>query len=340
MHYRRAAGVGWRRPGHIEDPSVPRNVLDGRRGRLYRLLKHVVEIDGHLDRLGATVAVVGLHGNRVAALGLVVVVRAGPGADLSGRGADREGSRIRALQRVGVASAVVRRGHRRADVDSGSRSIAHVFVETADPSAPDLRRIGVGGPASGAGPGAVAVGVGGTDLDVVTGVRIQTGNCRARTGPVLRPVLPVLIRFRALLVLEVVTRDRRPARIRRRRPRHGQACRTARHRRHARRIRRQRQLFHVGDVDRHGDGIGAAAAVVGLHRDRIAAVGLAVVVDAGAGADLAARGDDREQRLVRALQRVGQRVVVVVVRRHRRPDSHAGSRSVSQIFLELPRRGA
>ena len=102
------------------------------------------------------------------------------------------------------------------------------------------------------------------------------------------------------------------------RPVHRQAGGAAVDRGHRGGRRPARRLLHVGNGDRHREGVGAAVVVVGLQRHRVARRRLVVVGDAGFRRELPGRRVEVERCRVGVLQGVGQRVVVPVGRRRQR----------------------
>ena len=81
---RRAPVQPRRRPADVQAVGRVLRRRHGRRRRRRRLLGHVGDRDRHRDRVAAAVAVVGLDGDRVAVLGLVVVGHSRLGLDLPG----------------------------------------------------------------------------------------------------------------------------------------------------------------------------------------------------------------------------------------------------------------
>ena len=134
----RATGVRRRRPHHRQPRHAPRRRPDRRRRRGERRLVHVRDLDRHLHRrraVVAVVAVVGRHRQRVARLRFMVVAHARPAPELAGGGVDGERGAVGAFQAVGQGVVVgVGRGKGRAEVHDGvlgGDRIAHALVETA-----------------------------------------------------------------------------------------------------------------------------------------------------------------------------------------------------------------
>ena len=122
--------------------------------------------------------------------------------------------------------------------------------------------------------------------------------------------------------------------VRRRRPVHRQAGGAAVDRGHRGGRGPARRLLHVGNGDGHREGVGAAVAVVGLQRHRVARRRLVVVGDAGFRRELPGRRVEVERCRVGVLQGVGQRVVVPVRRRRER---RADIRVRRRVFGHLAR---
>ena len=245
-------------------------------------------------------AVRGLHRHRVRQLRLIVVGHAGFGLDLSGSRDDREGGRFRPFKSVGqhVAGIVVGGGDRCSDIGVRGAVLRHAARRAA---ADKYRYIVAGVTGAGLRPVTVALGVGRPHMDLIGGVRGETGNCRARAGHVLRPVCPASAH--ALPVLQVVAGNGRAARVRWCGPAYRQARCAVQDRRHHRRGGRQRRLVHIRQVDGHRNG-GARRAVRGLHRYRIGRPGFVIIDDAGPRPDLAAVPVDGEITRISAPSRL------------------------------------
>ena len=170
-------------------------------------------------------------------------------------------------------------------------------------------------PRTGRRPGAVAFGVSRQHLHLVGGALGQAPDGGAGAAHVLGAVGPAPAG--AFPVLQVVVVDGGTG-VRRCRPVHRQAVRRARRRGHRGGRGPVRRLLHVGDRDRHREGVAAAVVVVGLQRHRVARLRLVVVGHAGLRRELPGRRVEAERCRVCALQRVGQRVVVRIRRRRQR----------------------
>ena len=117
-------------------------------------------------------------------------------------------------------------------------------------------------------------------------------------------------------VLQIVARDGRATRVRRRFPAHRQAGLAPLGQPYLRRARLARHLEKVLDVNGYHNGVGVPA-VTHFHRYRISRPGFKIVDDAGFGLDLASVPVDGEIPRVCAFQAVGQPIVVDVGRRSR-----------------------
>ena len=192
-------------------------------------------------------------------------------------------------------------------------------------------------PLPGRRPRPVAVGVFGPHPCIVPGARHQAADDGDVAGHALRASHPGAVHAGA--VLHVVAHDGRTARVGRRSPGHvhvGPVPRAPLHQRHA---GRDRRLGRVVNGDRDVDGALAAVAVLRLHPHRVARLGLPVVPLAGLGPELTAARNDGEPRRVRALQAVGQRVVVKVGRNKRGAEvRRRRDRGVAHRLGEAPGR--
>ena len=169
-------------------------------------------------------------------------------------------------------------------------------------------------------PPAGALRVPGQHLHLVGRVRRQPRDRRRGRRSRVRPVREGT--GRAGAVLEVVVGQRGSPGVRRRAPGHRER-RTGRPR-HRRGRWRVRRFVDVRHRDRHRDRRAAAVAVRHAHRHRPACTRL--VVQHRSRPQLPRRPLDGEARGIRAGEVVGQRVAVVVRRRHRRADRHADRR--------------
>ena len=238
----RAARVRRRFPAHRQAGLAVLGQPYFRRARRARHLGKVLDVNGYLNG-GVGPAVAHFHRYRIGRRRFVIVDDAGLGLDLASVPVDGEIPRVRAFQAVGQRIVVVvGRLDRFADVFRRSRSdVTDGFGQASG--------IGVGGKlrhdiwggvagvvsVTGAGlrPVTVALGVGRPHMDLIGGVRGETGNCRARAGHVLRPVCPASAH--ALPVLQVVAGNGRAARVRWRGPAYRQARCAVQDRRHHRR---------------------------------------------------------------------------------------------------------